>query len=64
MDLGQVTQKSELQVLSLTGSIVKDVKQRQPWAKPVKVEAAALTGLSLVCSEWELGFTRWFGDWF
>lgn len=63
LDLGQVTQKSELQVLSLTGSIVKDIKQRQPWAKAVKVEAAAPTGLALLCWEWEMGFTRWFGVW-
>lgn len=63
MDLGQVTQKSELQVLSLTGSIVKAIKQKQPWAKPVKVEAAAPTGLALLCSEWEVGFTWHFGDW-
>lgn len=61
--LGQVTQKSQLQVLSLTGSIVKGIKQKQPWAKAMKVEAAAPTGLTLLCSEWEMGFTRWFGDW-
>lgn len=44
MDLGQVAQKSEVQVLSLTGSIVKNMKQKQPWAKAVKVEAAACLG--------------------
>lgn len=63
VDLGQGTQKSQLQVLSLTGSIVKGIKQKRPWAKAVKVEAAAPAGLALLCWEWEMDFTRWFGDW-
>lgn len=63
LDLRQATQKSELQVLSLTGSIVKDIKQKQPWAKPVKVEAAAPTGLDLLSSGWGMSFTGQFGAW-
>lgn len=63
VDLSQVTQKSELPVLSLTGSIVEATKQPPPCTKPVEVEAAAPTGLPWLCLEQEVYSTGWFGGW-
>lgn len=59
-----MTQKSELQFLSLTGPIVKAKKQKQPCAKAVGVEAAASTGLPALLRGGDgllLG-ARWAGD--
>lgn len=62
VDPSQVIQKSQLRVLSLTGSIVKAKTQTRPCAEPVEVEAAAPTGLPLLCSEWEMHVPRCSGS--